>query len=170
MMDVGTVVMTTRPAGRAAESGVGGARYGGSLPQGGKKAASVAQVRSARPEPRQEQGQDRDAKGGRQMVVLRREIGDVLRFARQRQGRTLREVSSAARVSLGYLSEVERGQKEASSELLGSICDALDVPMSELLREVSDNLALAEAVSSVETLTPATAAPRGPLEVTNLAA
>jgi transcriptional regulator with XRE-family HTH domain len=64
------------------------------------------------------------------MVVLRREIGDVLRTARQRQGRTLREVSSAARVSLGYLSEVERGQKEASSELLGSICEALDTPLS----------------------------------------
>jgi transcriptional regulator with XRE-family HTH domain len=104
------------------------------------------------------------------MILLRSLLGDVLRERRREQGRTLREVSSAARVSLGYLSEVERGQKEASSELLGSICDALDVPMSELLREVSDNLALAEAVSSVETLTPATAAPRGPLEVTNLAA
>ena len=104
------------------------------------------------------------------MILLRSLLGDVLRERRRHQGRTLREVSSAARVSLGYLSEVERGQKEASSELLGSICDALDVPMSELLREVSDNLALAEAVSSVETLTPATAAPHAPLEVTNLAA
>ena len=104
------------------------------------------------------------------MILLRRLLGDVLRERRREQGRTLREVSSAARVSLGYLSEVERGQKEASSELLGSICDALDVPMSELLREVSDNLALAEAVSSVETLTPATAAPHDPMEVTNLAA
>jgi transcriptional regulator with XRE-family HTH domain len=104
------------------------------------------------------------------MILLRSLLGDVLRERRREQGRTLREVSSAARVSLGYLSEVERGQKEASSELLGSICDALDVPMSELLREVSDNLALAEAVSSVETLTPATAAPHGSLEVTNLAA
>ncbi len=74
------------------------------------------------------------------MIVLRREIGDVLRDARQRQGRTLREVSSAARVSLGYLSEVERGQKEASSELLGSICEALDIPMSLVLREVSDRV------------------------------
>ena len=54
-------------------------------------------------------------------VVLRREIGEVLRGVRQHQGRTLREVSSQARVSLGYLSEVERGQKEASSELLASI-------------------------------------------------
>ncbi len=53
-------------------------------------------------------------------VVLRREIGEVLRGVRQHQGRTLREVSSQARVSLGYLSEVERGQKEASSELLAS--------------------------------------------------
>ncbi|HSN35170.1 MAG TPA: helix-turn-helix transcriptional regulator, partial [Arthrobacter sp.] len=64
----------------------------------------------------------------RKMVVLRHEIGDVLRDVRQRQGRTLREVSHSARVSLGYLSEVERGQKEASSELLSSICSALDVP------------------------------------------
>ena len=88
------------------------------------------------------------------MILLRRLLGDVLRERRREQGRTLREVSSAARVSLGYLSEVERGQKEASSELLGSICEALDVPMSELLREVSDNLALAEAVSSVDQLEP----------------
>jgi transcriptional regulator with XRE-family HTH domain len=102
------------------------------------------------------------------MILLRRLLGDVLRERRREQGRTLREVSSAARVSLGYLSEVERGQKEASSELLGSICEALDVPMSELLREVSDNLALAEAVSPVEALEPF--APAAPLQVTNLAA
>lgn len=81
------------------------------------------------------------------MVVLRHEIGDVLRGARQRQGRTLREVSSVAKVSLGYLSEVERGQKEASSELLGSICGALDVPLSLVLRAVSDRLAVAEGMS-----------------------
>jgi transcriptional regulator with XRE-family HTH domain len=81
------------------------------------------------------------------MVVLRHEIGDVLRGARQRQGRTLREVSSAAKVSLGYLSEVERGQKEASSELLGSICGALDVPLSLVLRVVSDRLAVAEGMA-----------------------
>ncbi|MGV8976497.1 MAG: helix-turn-helix domain-containing protein [Cellulomonas sp.] len=86
------------------------------------------------------------------MVVLRREIGDVLRDARQRQRRTLREVSSAARVSLGYLSEVERGQKEASSELLGSICDALDVPMSLVLREVSDRIAIAERLVIPDTI------------------
>lgn len=90
--------------------------------------------------------------GGRPMVVLRREIGDVLRGARQRQGRTLREVSSAARVSLGYLSEVERGQKEASSELLGSICDALAVPLSLVLREVSDRVAVAEGLLIPDTV------------------
>ena len=78
------------------------------------------------------------------MVLLRHLLGDALRRLRLRQGRTLREVSAAARVSLGYLSEVERGQKEASSELLGSICSALGTPLSQVLREVSDNFALAE--------------------------
>jgi transcriptional regulator with XRE-family HTH domain len=84
----------------------------------------------------------------------------VLRRQRQRQGRTLREVSSSARVSLGYLSEVERGQKEASSELLSAICDALDVRMSELMREVSDELALAELAQSAAA-TPSTPVPAG---------
>lgn len=78
------------------------------------------------------------------MVLLRHLLGDVLRRLRLRQGRTLREVSAAARVSLGYLSEVERGQKEASSELLTAICDALGTPLSQVFREVSDNFALAE--------------------------
>jgi transcriptional regulator with XRE-family HTH domain len=78
------------------------------------------------------------------MVLLRHFLGDALRRLRLRQGRTLREVSAAARVSLGYLSEVERGQKEASSELLASICGALGAPLSQVLREVSDNFALAE--------------------------
>ena len=86
------------------------------------------------------------------MIVLRREIGDVLRDARTRQGRTLREVSGAALVSLGYLSEVERGQKEASSELLGSICGALDVPLSVVLREVSERVAIAEGVVVPDTV------------------
>jgi transcriptional regulator with XRE-family HTH domain len=84
--------------------------------------------------------------------VLRQEIGDVLRDVRQRQRRTLREVSHNARVSLGYLSEVERGQKEASSELLSSICSALNVPMSLMLREVSDRIALQEGVHIPDTI------------------
>ena len=82
--------------------------------------------------------------GSASMVLLRHFLGDALRRLRLRQGRTLREVSAAARVSLGYLSEVERGQKEASSELLASICGALGAPLSQVLREVSDNFALAE--------------------------
>ncbi|MEV1329006.1 helix-turn-helix transcriptional regulator [Micromonospora costi] len=83
------------------------------------------------------------------MVLLRRVIGDALRARRQGQHRTLREVSSAANVSLGYLSEIERGQKEPSSELLAAICDALGARLSELLREVSDTVALAEQMPNV---------------------
>ncbi|WP_129360585.1 MULTISPECIES: helix-turn-helix domain-containing protein [Micrococcaceae] len=86
------------------------------------------------------------------VIVLRHEIGEVLRDIRQRQGRTLREVSHSARVSLGYLSEVERGQKEASSELLASICVALEIPMSQMLREVSDRLASAEGLNVPDTV------------------
>jgi transcriptional regulator with XRE-family HTH domain len=75
------------------------------------------------------------------VVVLRALIGDVLRSRRMRQGRTLRQVSADARVSLGYISEIERGQKEASSELLAAVCAALDVPLSSVLREVSERMA-----------------------------
>ena len=80
------------------------------------------------------------------MVLLRQEIGDVLREQRQHQRRTLREVSAAARVSLGYLSEVERGRKEASSELLASICGALELPLSRVLSQVSERVAVSERV------------------------
>jgi transcriptional regulator with XRE-family HTH domain len=82
------------------------------------------------------------------MVLLRQEIGDVLREQRRQQSRTLREVSAKARVSLGYLSEVERGQKEASSELLASICGALEVPLSRVLSQVSERVADAERVQT----------------------
>ena len=74
-------------------------------------------------------------------ALLREVIGDVLRRARISQGRTLREVSDSARVSLGYLSEVERGRKEASSELLSAICGALDVPLSQVLTDAGDEMA-----------------------------
>jgi hypothetical protein len=84
------------------------------------------------------------------MALLRCELGDVLRSARLRQRRTLRDVSQCARVSLGYLSEVERGHKEASSELLASICEALDMPMWEMLHEVADRMATAENPRSPE--------------------
>jgi transcriptional regulator with XRE-family HTH domain len=91
------------------------------------------------------------------MVLLRRVIGDALRARRQGQHRTLREVSTAANVSLGYLSEIERGQKEASSELLSAICEALGARLSEVLGEVSGTLALAEGMDDV--LAPMEAAP-----------
>jgi transcriptional regulator with XRE-family HTH domain len=80
--------------------------------------------------------------------LLREVLGDVLRRARTKQGRTLRQVSDSARVSLGYLSEVERGRKEASSELLSAICDALDVPLSQLLVDASEQLARRERATA----------------------
>lgn len=80
------------------------------------------------------------------MVLLRQLLGDTLRAQRLSQSRTLREVSDAARVSLGYLSEVERGQKEASSELIGSICEALGVPLSDVLQNVTDTLSAVEQI------------------------
>ncbi|HEU0132096.1 MAG TPA: helix-turn-helix transcriptional regulator [Mycobacteriales bacterium] len=79
------------------------------------------------------------------MSLLRRELGAVLRRHRERQERTLRSVAADAGVSLGYLSEVERGVKEASSELLAAICGALAVPLPEVLVEVADALFLADA-------------------------
>ena len=91
-------------------------------------------------------------------VLLREVIGDVLRDARTSQGRTLREVSDTARVSLGYLSEVERGQKEASSELLNAICGALDVSLSDVLRRVSDRVEAHEIVTPFPVVAPVAAA------------
>lgn len=84
------------------------------------------------------------------MVLFRRLLGEVLRARRMRQGRTLRQLSADARVSLGYISEIERGRKEASSELLASLCAALDVPLSEILSEVSDAVALEEVALAME--------------------
>src|SRR4029078_7021113 len=97
------------------------------------------------------------------MTVLRKAVGETLRGLRLRQRRTLREVSSSARVSLGYLSEVERGQKEPSSELLAAICTPLDVELSELFREVTDTLRreekLAGSVAGSNPRVPATPGP-----------
>lgn len=85
-------------------------------------------------------------------VLLREVIGDVLRRARTTQGRTLREVSNSARVSLGYLSEVERGRKEASSELISAICAALDVPLSRVLADAGTEMACHEDVARLTTV------------------
>jgi transcriptional regulator with XRE-family HTH domain len=80
------------------------------------------------------------------MVLLRHEIGDVLRDFRQQKGATLRQIASRANVALGYLSEVERGQKEASSEILAAIADALDTPLSLVMQEVGQRLAVFEQI------------------------
>lgn len=84
-----------------------------------------------------------------QGLLMRDLLGQTLREVRVGSGLTLRDVSSSARVSLGYLSEIERGQKEASSELLGAVCSALSVPLSDVLRSVADK---ADAVASVTPL------------------
>lgn len=89
------------------------------------------------------------------MTLFRRLLGDALRAERMKRGLTLREVSADARVSLGYISEIERGQKEASSELLASLCNALDVALSDLLRSVSAAAAIEERALEVPAITPA---------------
>ncbi|HEX5407478.1 MAG TPA: helix-turn-helix transcriptional regulator [Pseudonocardiaceae bacterium] len=94
-------------------------------------------------------------------VLLREAIGDRLRHARTTQHRTLREVSRAARVSLGYLSEVERGRKEASSELLASICDALDLPLSDLLYLVAADVTALDVRTVDDVTAPVVTSPVG---------
>ena len=83
------------------------------------------------------------------MVLVRQEIGDVLRDFRLQKGQTLRQVASKASVALGYLSEVERGQKEASSEILASVADALETPISVIMREVGDRMAVIEGLNPI---------------------
>src|SRR5882757_10206602 len=87
------------------------------------------------------------------MVLVRQEIGDVLRDFRLQKAMTLRQVAGRASVALGYLSEVERGQKEASSEILASVADALDTPISVIMREVGDRLAIIEGLNAMRTST-----------------
>jgi transcriptional regulator with XRE-family HTH domain len=89
------------------------------------------------------------------VILFRSSLGQVLRSLRTERGLTLRQVSAAARVSLGYISEVERGRKEASSELLASLCAALDVGLSDVLRDASELVALEEAVAVERTPAPA---------------
>jgi transcriptional regulator with XRE-family HTH domain len=79
-------------------------------------------------------------------MKLREAVGEALRRRRQSQGRTLREVADAAGVSLTYLSEVERGRKEASSEVLEAVCAALQLALADLFFEVAEALSAAEAV------------------------
>jgi transcriptional regulator with XRE-family HTH domain len=72
--------------------------------------------------------------------LLRTILGNVLRRTRLKQGRTLADVARAARVSMPYLSELERGRKEASSEILAALCDALGIELSDLLAAVGRDL------------------------------
>ncbi|MGO1544740.1 MAG: helix-turn-helix domain-containing protein [Gulosibacter sp.] len=78
------------------------------------------------------------------MVLVRHEMGEVLRNVRLRKGATLRQVAGRASVALGYLSEIERGQKEASSEILASVAGALDTPLSQIYHEVGNRLSVHE--------------------------
>jgi transcriptional regulator with XRE-family HTH domain len=84
--------------------------------------------------------------GGRR-PLLRALVGDVLRRNRLGQRRTLADVARAARVSVPYLSEVERGRKEASSEVLAAVCEALRIDLSDLLAEVWRDLAESRAAA-----------------------
>jgi len=83
------------------------------------------------------------------MILVREALGSELRRRRLAQGRTLRDVSAHAKVSLGYLSEIERGEKEASSELLFAICAALGLPLSDLLLSIGREIAAAEVATEV---------------------
>jgi len=88
-------------------------------------------------------------------LLLRTFIGEALRRRRLLQSRTLRQVSANARVSLGYLSEVERGQKEASSELLSAICTALDLTLAEIITDALVEISRQEDLASINSaLTP----------------
>ena len=80
----------------------------------------------------------------------------MLRTHRQERGQTLRQVASKASVALGYLSEVERGQKEVSSEILASVAEALEVPLSIVMRDVSERLASVEGMYFDDTFIPDT--------------
>jgi transcriptional regulator with XRE-family HTH domain len=72
--------------------------------------------------------------------LLRTTLGEVLRQARLEQGRTLADVAQVAKVSMQYLSEIERGRKEASSEVLAAICDALETDLPDVLAAVGREL------------------------------
>jgi transcriptional regulator with XRE-family HTH domain len=83
---------------------------------------------------------DFGASDRRPRPLLRAVLGDVLRRTRRQQGRTLADVADAAKVSMPYLSELERGRKEASSEVLAAVCDALRIELSDVLAEVRRDL------------------------------
>lgn len=77
--------------------------------------------------------------------LLRQALGAALRGFRADRGITLRELAEASRVSPGYLSELERGRKEVSSELLASVCQALGISVSDVLIEAAGTMAINHA-------------------------
>jgi transcriptional regulator with XRE-family HTH domain len=77
-------------------------------------------------------------------MLLRHAIGYVLRKRRLELGKTLRELAADARISLPYLSEIERGRKEASSEILWALCRVLDLTERQLLQDVAEEYAVLE--------------------------
>lgn len=88
-------------------------------------------------------------------MLLRTAIGEEIRRHRINQGRTLRDVAKSAVVSLGYLSEIERGVKEPSSEMLGSICAALEITVGNLVLAAGAQLQATERSAEIITLRPA---------------
>lgn len=100
-------------------------------------------------------------------ALLRVLLGRRLRRARQAQDRTLRDVAAAAGVSIGHLSQVERGLAEASSEVLAALCRALGVPLHVLLRAAAVDLTRTAApagrtLTSLTAIAPARPAARRP--------
>jgi transcriptional regulator with XRE-family HTH domain len=79
-------------------------------------------------------------------MLLRHAIGSTLRRLRLERGKTLRDLARESAVSLPYLSEIERGRKEASSEILATLGRALEVPLESVLHEASERLAEHEVV------------------------
>ena len=78
------------------------------------------------------------------MSTLRKALGEELKTLRKSQGLSLRALSAKAKVSLGFLSEIERGQKEVSSELLNAILDALNTPLSQVVLKAGQQIAQEE--------------------------
>jgi transcriptional regulator with XRE-family HTH domain len=85
--------------------------------------------------PPQQRAEDQPAE-----PLWREAVGQELRDERQRQERTLAQVAERAGVSTQYLSEIERGRKEPSSEILGAVSGALGLRLVDLTRRVSRTL------------------------------
>lgn len=85
-------------------------------------------------------------------MKLRDALGEVLRELRLEKKFTLRQLSVKAGVSLGYLSEIERGSKEISSELLSSIAKAIEVPLHQIIIETGHRIQMSslDTYESVE--------------------